>query len=61
MSTQRTGGAHAAQVLVVNAGSSSLKMKLLPSGESVLIERLGGPTSVSASFTVVESPRLERH
>ena len=61
MSTQPEGGAQAAQVLVVNAGSSSLKMKLLPSGESVLIERLGGPTSVRASFTVVESPRLERH
>lgn len=49
------------QVLVVNAGSSSLRMKLLPSGESVLIERLGGPTSASASFALVETPRLERH
>lgn len=49
------------QVLVVNAGSSSLRMKLIPSGESVLMERLGGPTSVRASFALVESPRLERH
>ena len=54
-------GAAEAQVLVVNAGSSSLKMKLLPSGDSVLIERLGGPTSVRASFALVDSPRLERH
>jgi acetate kinase len=57
----RSSDAAAAQVLVVNAGSSSLKMKLLPSGESVLIERLGGPTSVRASFALVDSPRLERH
>ncbi len=49
------------QVLVVNAGSSSLRMKLIPSGESVLMERLGGPTSARASFALVESPRLERH
>ncbi len=51
----------AAQVLVVNAGSSSLKVKLLPTGESILVERLGGPTTVRASFALVESPRLERH
>lgn len=49
------------QVLVVNAGSSSLKMKLQPSGHSLLIERLGGPTVARASFMLVESPRLERH
>ncbi len=49
------------QVLVVNAGSSSLKMKLLPSGESVTIERLGGPTTARASFALIDSPRLERH
>ncbi len=62
MSTpQATSTGGQAQVLVVNAGSSSLKMKLLPSGESVVIERLGGPTSVRASFALVEPPRLERH
>lgn len=54
-------GSQLPQVLVVNAGSSSLKMKLVPSGESVLIERLGGPTSARASFALVDSPRLERH
>ncbi len=50
-----------ANVLVVNAGSSSLKVKLLPSGESLLVERLGGPTMARASFTLLESPRLARH
>ncbi len=49
------------QVLVVNAGSSSLKMKLLPSGESLLVERIGGPSTAKASFTLLERPRLERH
>ena len=54
-------GTGTSQVLVVNAGSSSLKMKLLPAGESIVIERLGGPTSARASFVLVQSPRLERH
>lgn len=49
------------QVLVVNAGSSSLRVKLVPSGESVLIERIGGPTSAKATFTLLSSPRLNRH
>lgn len=48
------------EVLVVNAGSSSLKLKLLPSGHSLLIERLGGPTTVRASFALIDAPRLER-
>lgn len=54
-------GAPKGEVLVVNAGSSSLKMKLLPSGDSVEIERLGGPTTARASFKLLDSPRLERH
>ena len=49
------------RVLVVNAGSSSLKMKLLPGGESLQVERLGGPTTARASFALVEAPRLTRH
>lgn len=53
-----SAAAGAPAVLVVNAGSSSLKMKLYPSGESVLVERVGGPTGVTASFALVESPRL---
>lgn len=51
----------APQVLVVNAGSSSLKTKLVPSGESILVERIGGPTTAKASFTLLERPRLEDH
>jgi acetate kinase len=51
----------ARQVLVVNAGSSSLKVKLLPSGHSMVIERLGGPTSARASFRIVDTPRLAHH
>lgn len=49
------------QVLVVNAGSSSLKVKLLPSGHSLVIERLAGPTSARASFRIVQAPRLTYH
>lgn len=50
-----------AQVLVVNAGSSSLKTKLLPGGESLLVERIGGPSTAKASFALLERPRLQRH
>lgn len=32
-------------MLVVNAGSSSLKVKLVPAGHAVLVERLGGASS----------------
>ncbi len=49
------------QVLVVNAGSSSLKTKLFPSGESLLVERIGGPSTAKASFVLLDRPRLERH
>lgn len=50
-----------APVLVVNAGSSSLKVKLLPQDHAVLIERIGGETSARASFATLHPPRLERH
>ncbi len=36
--------------LVVNAGSSSLKVKLLPQNLSLLVERIGGQSKVKASF-----------
>jgi acetate kinase len=36
--------------LVVNAGSSSLKVKLLPQNLSLLVERIGGASNVKASF-----------
>jgi acetate kinase len=36
--------------LVVNAGSSSLKVKLLPQNLSLLVERIGGESKVKASF-----------
>lgn len=49
------------QVLVVNAGSSSLKTKLLPTGDSLLVERIGGSSTVKASFALLEGPRLEDH
>ncbi|MDZ7703870.1 MAG: acetate kinase [Trueperaceae bacterium] len=40
-------------VLVVNAGSSSLKVKLLPQNLSLLVERIGDTPNVRASFTDV--------
>ena len=46
-------------VLVVNAGSSSLKVKLLPQGLSLLVERLGGAAQIKANFaygSTVNSP-----
>jgi acetate kinase len=36
--------------LVVNAGSSSLKVKLLPQNLSLLVERISGASNVKASF-----------
>lgn len=61
MNGHEPGPAPDCQVLVVNAGSSSLKTKLLPSGESLIIERIGGPSTARASFALLERPRLERH
>ena len=46
-------------VLVVNAGSSSLKLNVVPQNLSVNVERIGGDAAVSASFTEVTSPAVE--
>jgi len=49
-------------VLVVNAGSSSLKVKLLPHHLSLLVERIGGDTQIKASFaTSVRSDGISDH
>jgi acetate kinase len=48
-------------VLVVNAGSSSLKVKLLPQNLSLLVERIGGGSKVKASFKAVESAAIKSH
>lgn len=48
-------------VLVVNAGSSSLKVKLFPSGDAVLVERIGGESRVVASFAAVPSRVVAHH
>lgn len=61
MSSPLPAGGPAQQILVVNAGSSSLKTKLWPSGESLQVERIGGPSTVTASFALLERLRLERH
>lgn len=37
--------------LVVNAGSSSLKVKLLPQNLSLLVERIGGQSKIKTSFS----------
>jgi acetate kinase len=48
-------------VLVVNAGSSSLKAKVLPSGQALNVERIGGQSHVIASFGVVPTRRVADH
>lgn len=49
-------------VLVVNAGSSSLKVKLLPHNLSLLVERIGGDTQIKAGFaTSVRSDGIGDH
>ncbi len=50
-----------APILVVNAGSSSLKVKLVPQGHAVLIERIGGDTAAKATFGSLHPPHLARH
>lgn len=51
--------------LVVNAGSSSLKVKLLPADRSVTIERIGGETTMRAdhgsSSKGLETDPIDRH
>lgn len=48
-------------VLVVNAGSSSLKVKLLPQGWSFLVERIGGAVSASSSLGEVPAVGVHDH
>jgi len=52
---------HEASVLVVNAGSSSLKVKLFPAGDAVLVERIGGDSNLVASFAAARSVQVARH
>ena len=48
-------------VLVVNAGSSSLKVKLVPQGWSGLVERIGGDAEARVSSDEVPSDAVENH
>ncbi len=48
-------------VLVVNAGSSSLKVKLIPQNLSLQVERIGGDAAVTASFTEVRAENIFNH
>ncbi len=48
-------------VLVVNAGSSSLKVKVFPQELSVVVERIGGDSRARASFGTLEPGPLARH
>ena len=48
-------------VLVVNAGSSSLKVKLVPQGWSGLVERIGGDAKVKVGSDEVSSDTIENH
>ena len=48
-------------VLVVNAGSSSLKVKLLPQGLSGLAERIGGDANVKVGSEGVPSGGVQNH
>lgn len=50
-----------ASVLVVNAGSSSLKVKLFPSGDGVLVERIGGESNIVTSFGPRFAASVARH
>jgi acetate kinase len=52
---------HEASVLVVNAGSSSLKVKLFPAEHSVLVERIGGDTNIVSSLGPVRTGGLAHH
>lgn len=48
-------------VLVVNAGSSSLKVKLLPQGFSLLLERIGGDSVLKTNFSAIQERPLSNH
>ena len=47
--------------LVVNAGSSSLKLKLLPHGDAVVVERIGGAATVRRGGEVLSTQPIARH
>ena len=47
--------------LVVNAGSSSLKIKLLPHGDVVVVERIGGEATLRRGAHVLSTMRISRH
>lgn len=48
-------------VLVVNAGSSSLKVKLVPQNLSLQVERIGGEAQVTASFADISPQTVPNH
>lgn len=48
-------------ILVVNAGSSSLKVKLFPSRDAVLVERIGGESRLASSFGATSERPVARH
>ncbi len=48
-------------VLVVNAGSSSLKVKLVSQGWSGLVERIGGDAKVRVNSADISSDAVENH
>ncbi|MEM7739058.1 MAG: acetate kinase [Deinococcota bacterium] len=48
-------------ILVVNAGSSSLKVKLLPANLSLTIERIGGEASLNSSLNAPPMPVVHNH
>jgi acetate kinase len=48
-------------VVVVNAGSSSLKVKLLPQGWSFLVERIGGDVAGSSSLGALPVTGVRDH
>ena len=49
------------RVLVVNAGSSSLKLELFPDKFSLQVERIGGDAVVTTSFAEVEAEAIPNH
>ena len=50
-----------ASVLVVNAGSSSLKVKLLPQRLAFLVERIGGEASARGDVSLGETRHVRDH
>ena len=50
-------GTVASRVLVVNAGSSSLKIKLLPDDLALTVERIGAEAALSSSLAQADTPK----